>query len=60
MKKLMEKRGIPKDKLETWTNAAYNMGPYHEDLKDSTFVENKYNFKKKRMGGKHNINNKVA
>lgn len=58
MKKLMEKRGIPKDKLETWTNAAYNMGPYHEDLKDSTFVENKYNFKKNRMGGKHNVNNK--
>lgn len=58
MKKLMKKRGIPKDKLETWTNAAYNMGPYHEDLKDSTFVENKYNFNKKRMGGKHNVNNK--
>lgn len=58
MKKLMEKRGIPQDKLETWTNAAYNMGPYHEDLKDSTFVENKYNFKKNRMGGKHNVNNK--
>ena len=58
MKKLMEKRGIPQDKLETWTNAAYNMGPYHKDLKDSTFVENKYNFKKNRMGGKHNVNNK--
>lgn len=58
MKKLMEERGIPKDKLETWTNAAFNMGPYHEDLKDSTFVENKYNFKKNRMGGKHNVNNK--
>lgn len=57
MKKLMEERGIPQHKLETWTNAAYNMGPYHEDLKDSTFIENKYNFKKKLMGGdEHEIN----
>ena len=58
MKKLMKDRGIPKDKLETWTNAAYNMGPNAEELKDSTFVEKNYNFNKKRMGGKHNANNK--
>ena len=58
LKDEMKSKGVPEEKLETWTNAAFNLGPYHKDLNDSTFIEKNYNFKKKRMGGKHNVNNK--
>lgn len=58
LKDEMKSKEVPEEKLETWTNAAFNLGPYHKDLSDSTFIEKNYNFKKKRMGGKHNVNNK--
>ena len=50
----MKAKGVPKEKLETWTNAAYNLGPNHKDLNDSTYIEKNYNFNNKKLMGGNN------
>lgn len=57
LKNKMKDRGIPENKLETWTNASFNLGPYHENLSDSSYIEKNYSipdYNKKRMGGDTN------
>ena len=54
LKDIMKARGVSKEKLETWTNAAYNLGPYHKDLNDSTYIEKHYNFNNKKLMGGNN------
>lgn len=38
----MRKRGVPAEDLDTWTNAAYNLGLYHEDLNNEAWIRKNY------------------
>ena len=58
---LLKRKNIPKDKINIYTNAAYNLGLYHEDLNNNEWVEKnyavpKYTENKKQMGGNINKN----
>lgn len=39
---IMRRKGAVGEDLNTWTNAAYNLGPYHKDLRDSTWIRENY------------------
>lgn len=39
----MIQKGYQGEDLNTWTNAAYNLGANHEDLRDSTYIRKNYN-----------------
>lgn len=38
----LKKRGYTGKNLDTWTNAAYNLGLYHKDLKDAEWINKNY------------------
>ena len=42
IQKLMRKRGYPESQLDMYTNAAYNLGPYHDDLKNANYIQKNY------------------
>lgn len=41
-KGIMKKRGYKDEDLDTWTNAAYNLGEYHKDLRDTNWIKKQY------------------
>lgn len=43
LQKLMKERGYPENQLDVYTNAAYKMGAYHKDLKNSSYIQKNYN-----------------
>jgi hypothetical protein len=62
LQQLMKKRGYPANQLDIYTNAAYNLGPYHKDLKNPRYIQKNYSIPHyaitiRRLGG--TINNKV-
>lgn len=42
MQKLMKQRGYPVNQLDMYTSAAYNLGPYHKNLKNNDYVQKNY------------------
>lgn len=53
---LLKRNDIPKDKIDIYTNAAYNLGLYHNDLTNKEWIEKNYAIptyteNKKRFGG---------
>lgn len=58
--KLGKNKGHSGSDLDAWVNAAYNMGEYHEDLKNMDYVRRKYNVKSYYKYGGQMKNKKKA
>ena len=61
---LLKRKDIPKEDIDMYTNAAYNLGLNHKDLKETNWIKRNYtvpdyNNEKKKYGGNMNKNSLI-